>query len=579
VRILLLNSEDHPLSGPWARETWDRVVDPLQGGENAYRAWSDSLGCGVESLGAVDLHDYQRVRRVLEAGCGRLIDTLGLDWWELISIGFDQQIGRVLVLERFAESLQEDDKVFATRRGFHVNVLEHLLGKEIRCFSSGTPSLRQRSRHYWSLPRKFSVSQLSGIFWDKYDSDYRIRGRLSFRRKTRGQPVVLLPSAYVNVSRMGIRYAEMLPDTEFLLVTTRSSGWMELLPENAKAERLAAYASGALAAHQECEELLQKWDRLRADFGSARELAILDRLGLFASFPKQLRAGLGIRNAWLQVFEAEAVESVLCCDDTNAYTRIPLLLARQRVLPTLTCHHGALDAGYLIKKNHADVVLAKGRMEHDYLTRVCGLREDQVEIRGPAQSVSPAPQRTGKARRLWIVFFSEPYEIVGGRTDEFYRDLLPPLANLAEETGRELVIKLHPMESARERRRLVKKIEPVRHRNIRVVSGLLSEELLQQTWFAITVLSTAAVDCALRGVPVFLCSWLEYFSCGYSEQFCRFGAGLKLNSAADVAGIPQMIDRTQWRVAERSDLSTPIADERLRELLSAGAAMRRAVGV
>jgi hypothetical protein len=556
------------------QQTWGRVVDLAQAGENAYQRWSRAFGCGVETAGGVDLHGYYRIRRLLEAGRGRLIDDQGLDWWELISIGFDQQVGSILALRRFADTLQVGDQVFASRDGFHASALRQMLGKRVRCFFSGRPSLRQRSEHYWRLSKKFSAAQLGEIFWDKYDSDYRIRGRLSFGRTARTQPVVLLPSAYVNVSRMGIRYAEMLPDTEFLLVTTRPSGQIESLPSNVKAEKLAVYASNLQSGHGGLSELLWKWEQLRAGFGE--ELAILDRLGTFAGFSKRLRVGLGIRNAWLRVLETEPVESVLCCDDTNANTHIPLLLAKHRGLPTLTCHHGALDAGHLIKKNHADVVLAKGPMERDYLTRVCGVKDDEVEIGGPAQSAVVRVQTTGPAQPPWIVFFSEPYEIIGGRPEEFYRDLLPPLAKLAEETGRKLVIKLHPMESAWERRRLVERVEPFRYRMIRIVAGPLSEEMLQKTWFAITVLSTAAMDCALRGVPCFLCNWLEYFSCGYGEQYCRFGAGVALQSAADIVVIPEMLETSKGRKRVSSDLSRPIATERLRELLSGRVAERQA---
>ena len=579
MRILLLHSEDNLWSGPWSQPTWDRVVDLGLAGTNAYERWSRSLGCSVETLGGIDLHEYHRVRRLLEAGQGRLMDHRGLDWWELISLRFYQQIGSILTLQKFADSLQEDDEVFATRSGFQVHALGRLLGKEIRYFSSARRSLRQRAQHYWRLPKKFSISQLGEIFWDKYDSDYRIRGHFLFRQAARNQPVVLLPSAYSNVSRMGIRYAEMLPDSEFLLVTTRQSGWMESLPKNVKAARLAAYAAGGQAVQHEFSELLQSWEQFRGDFGGAQELAILDGLGLFASFPNLLRVGLGIRNAWLRVLETEPVEAVLCCDDTNPYTHLPLLLAKKRGLPTLTCHHGALDAGHLIKRNHADVVLAKGRMEHDYLTRVCGMREEQVEIGGPAQPAVPAAQWRGSGDAPWIVFFSEPYEIVGGRTEEFYRDLLLPLAKLAEETGRELVIKLHPMESVSERRRLVERIEPAGHKMIRVVAGQLNEELLQKTWFAITVLSTAAMDCALRGVPCFLCEWLEYFSGGYNEQFRRFGAGTKLGSAAEIAAIPEMLKTSPGRMGVRADLSIPIASARLKELLSGRVAVRQSAAV
>jgi hypothetical protein len=216
-------------------------------------------------------------------------------------------------------------------------------------------------------------------------------------------------------------------------------------------------------------------------------------------------------------------------------------------------------------------------MEYDYLTRVCGVSAEEVEIGGPAAVA--AKQRNSSEDAPSIVFFSEPYEVFSGRGEEFYRDLVLRLAKLAEDTGRELVIKLHPMESMRERWRLVKKVAPERYRGIRLMSGPLSDELLQKAWFGITVLSTAAMDCALRGVPCFLCEWLEYFSCGYGEQFAKFGVCTKLASAAEIAVIPEMLEVAKWKASNGEDLSSPIAPERLRELLSGRVAARQAAAV
>src|SRR5439155_7122100 len=130
-----------------------------------------------------------------------------------------------------------------------------------------------------------------------------------------------------------------------------------------------SYASGKYGA-REYQQLLESWQGLLLEFERDQELSILERLRAFDRVPALLREGLAIRDAWLKVFATEPVSAVLCADDTNPYTHIPLLLARERGLPAVACHHGALDGRYLIKKSHADLVLAKGRMEKDYLVNI-----------------------------------------------------------------------------------------------------------------------------------------------------------------------------------------------------------------
>ena len=53
------------------------------------------------------------------------------------------------------------------------------------------------------------MRQLMGIFWDKYDPGYQFRAPLNGKRKPQDAPVVLLPTAYINVSRTGIAYANI----------------------------------------------------------------------------------------------------------------------------------------------------------------------------------------------------------------------------------------------------------------------------------------------------------------------------------------------------------------------------------
>ncbi len=109
----------------------------------------------------------------------------------------------------------------------------------------------------------------------------------------------------------------------------------------------------------------------------SRDWAFLSR------FADWFARGLEIRDAWRNVLNAEPVQAVLCADDSNPYTHIPLLLAKERGLRTISCHHGALDGRYMFKRCHADVILAKGRMEEDYLVRLCGVPGNRNEVGAP----------------------------------------------------------------------------------------------------------------------------------------------------------------------------------------------------
>jgi hypothetical protein len=75
-----------------------------------------------------------------------------------------------------------------------------------------------------------------------------------------------------------------------------------------------------------------------------------------------------------------------------------------------------------------------------------------------------------------------------------------------------------------------------------MMDGPLTEELMEKIWFGCTVVSTAALDCAMRGVPVFLCGWLENWPFGYLEQFATYRVGVKLSHPDEIAQIPGLLE-------------------------------------
>jgi hypothetical protein len=511
--------------------------------------------------------DFDSIRKLVGTGRNQLVDELGVDWWDVISVLIYTALEEAVLLGRLAEQLDASAELYATRPGWPASGVALRLNGPLHTF----PATLRRSHlhHYGNVLRRFSFDQLAQIFWDKYDPRYRWRTRFAAKRRDPKSPVVLLPSAYTNVSRMAVAYARMLPEQLFLVVATRRSGSHFDSTPNVVCSSLAAYAGGP-EPRAEYLEILGKWTALNQSLARSPEMNMLLRAGLLESFPNHFRDGLAVRNAWRNVLSREQVVAVMCGDDSNPYTRIPVLLARQQGIPTLDFHHGAMDGRFLLKELSSDLYLAKGEMERDYLLRICGLPADRVMVAGPARARLTPIQDRGTDESSLILFFSEPYESGGRRTEEIYRELLPPLARLAREFGRKLVVKLHPFESRYERMEIIAKIlPPTEAALVDVVDGPFKPQLVAKAWFAITVESTTVIDCSMLGVPCFVCDWLNSSPYGYASQYARFGVGRILNSPEQLKELPHMI--TEPAIPLSTDcLLKPMDPEWLRRTIAAG---------
>ena len=189
------------------------------------------------------------------------------------------------------------------------------------------------------------------------------------------------------------------------------------------------------------------------------EFDILKRLGYLDSFPRRFRHGFEVRDAWRNVLDTEPVQAVLCADDSNPYTRIPLLLARARKLPTSRVIMGRWMAATCLSTLTGMSFGRRGRWKKIIWC-------DSAACLRRLLRLVPRYLNIGKGRgsrtvifRPDVLFLSEASDASGGRPEEFYRDILPPLADLAlARTGRELIVKLHPAESERERAKVLVRI-------------------------------------------------------------------------------------------------------------------------
>ncbi len=567
MRILLLHGEDEPLAAPWLNQPWDLVFDLGRAGWVACERWTRAFGCPVRPMDGLKKghSEFQKVRELLQMGRGRLVDQEGIDWWELTSLLIHEQLEKLVLLRRFVEDLAGDAQVFITREGFEARALRFMLGQRLQVIDNNAACQSKGLAHYGRRIKHLSGAQILDVLGDKYDGAYAWRRHWHRRQARRKNPVVLLPTAYVNVSALGVAYAQLLPETAFLMVSTRRSGRLSNVPANVGQEWLASYADEPVV--EERHEILSRWQQMHSELGQTTEFAIVQKLGLMDDFARRIAEGLAIRDAWRHLFARESIMSVLCGDDTNPYTHIPLLLASKRGLPTIACHHGAFDGRYFFKTNHADLILAKGRMEYDYLVNVCGVEAADIEIGAPG--VGKAHQSPVLKARESIVFFSEPFEVALGRTAEIYRDVLPRLVDLAQRCGKQLVVKLHPAESLHLRKSLAAKVfTREQMERIEWRTGRLSPELLDNTWFGVAVLSSVAMDCVVRGVPCFLCEWLDLWPYGYVSQYRKFGVGVGLSAPEEIERIPDVL--AGWRLDPKvsDDCWQTISSERLQELLT-----------
>ncbi len=575
MRLLLIAPQDTPDTSPrWTSRLWDEAIDLGRAPTTAYSRWSEIIGCPVRSLLEFShgIADMQALRYQLSQLNSDLVDSLGLNWMEILAVRHCMKWLELATLERMAAFYDDACEVSLSGPCALQAPLTALFGDRLRSSkATDTASNRMASQVGRKLHalQHLTASQIADVLCDKYDAQYRLRAGFATSPTKSSEPVVLVPTAYVNVTRNAAAYARLLPNTKFLFIHTRPSAAERQSAPNITHVSLASYVTRNEARVVELADLNHRLGLLRKRMAASPFWQFPLAAGWMDSWPQELASSLAAREAWRNLLDRDPVSAVLCGDDTNPYTRIPLILAAQRGLPTVSYHHGALDGIAALKAPYARTHLAKGPMELDYLQRVCDFPEGRATI-GAAAGIEPTPPNPQSAAgRDTIVFFSEAYEALGGRPLEVYRELLPLLLSLVQQHSKRLVIKLHPFESERGRKHLLQSlgIRTEQADQLQIVSGPMTPALLARAWFGITIESSAAIDCTLAGVPCFLCEWAFTFDWGYPQQYARFGGGTILQSPEQIPQIPALLAQHQPNPAFATQLAQKIKPKEFAQLL------------
>ncbi len=575
MRVLLLHPEDD-FHGSWTLQHWDSVIDLGRAPKSFYDERTAALGCPVFSIFdfAVEVEDGQVWRNLLEFGMGLVVDRFGIDWWDVISMVLQPELQDVRLALRLAEKLSGCRTLVVSRPSAMAEALRLELGISLQLLHRTLPKRLSASiLRRGAAAANLRSEQLRQVIYDKYDPHYRWRRLLAASPEISYEPVVLLPSAYSSVTKTALSYAKILPNQNFLLVLARESGAVAQTPANVRTTTLARFAAKK-CDQNELHQLEVCWQQMEQSLEKHPAFRSEVHLRILEKGPRWLRWGLVVRDAWLRVFETCSVVACLSADDSNPYTRIPLLLAEQREIPAVACHHGALDFRMTYKNPRFSSYLAKGEMERDYLERVCGVQSSRIVIGGA--STTPGENASAWSEDApWITFFTEPYETDFWRVEAVYRELLPRLCAAARKAGKTVALKLHPFESFRQRLRLVKRVLTKSDRQlVSLTDEPLSREILQKTWCAVTVESTVAFECASVGIPAFLCGWLRHAYAGYAPQYVRFGVGRMLESPDDLLRIPEMLGAAMPSSDAARRLVRPISPEVLSEVLCGALKLR-----
>jgi hypothetical protein len=545
MKVLLLHPEDVPWRGDWASAHWDLIVDLGFAGAGVYREWGQGTGARIISLHqfAGQTESYRWVNQAVKAGRGKLLDRMGLDWWELLAPWKYHELQALYLLGQLRREIGRGAcELAATRYHPYVHLFSIVTGQPIRCLQGTSSSSRSLISRFSTAARNLRPAQVVEIAFDKWDSGYWLRSKVTKHRRVHAtEPLVLLPSAYSNVTRTQLAYAAHLPTRRFLLATTRRSGESDQLPPNVDSSPLAAYVPNLRDTSTEAANLINTWDALQAELSASADLRASLQANLWDYFPRHLQQGLRLRDAWHSLISSEPVKAVLCADDLNYYTRLPLILAKRSGLKSIYCYHGALDGGLLFKKSYADLNLVKGEMEREYMLRVSDVDPERVVIAAPAEDALTAVAASDPARTCDLAFFSQPYEVLGGRTASIYGEILPRLVEVARQLNCKVIVKLHPFESRRGRERLLRSLLPPEQRTRIEVSSAPASEILPRTLCGVGPDSTVCVECAQHSIPYFLCGWLDFNGFGYMQQFARFGAGILLETPDEILSIPQKL--------------------------------------
>src|SRR5438445_13083986 len=174
MRVLLLHPEDLPGGGAWNRDRWDLVVDLGFAGPETYADWSRTLKSRVLSIHqfAGQTEGYRWVNQIFERGRRRLLDRIGLDWWEILAMESYQDLHGCYLFRALRVEIATDQIELAASRPHRLaRIAEQAFSRPVSYFENGDEGLLRRVTRAVRSARNLRREQIAEIALDKWDAD------------------------------------------------------------------------------------------------------------------------------------------------------------------------------------------------------------------------------------------------------------------------------------------------------------------------------------------------------------------------------------------------------------------------
>jgi hypothetical protein len=241
---------------------------------------------------------------------------------------------------------------------------------------------------------------------------------------------------------------------------------------------------------------------------------------------------IGILQARALARWLDAAQPELVVVGNSGWERDLLLQCRARGVPTVLLQHGTFGDFYQLMDEPVDAIVARGRFFRDFLSQASRRKSTVLNI------PEPQPQLPVDRPGRDILFLTAPY-IFSSNDPRERGDIYLALLRVAARLGRTIIVRVHPLEDLRQRRREINALNRTLNPQARLEfsQGPGLSDVLDRSAVAVTYASTAFLDCLRRGIPIVSFGWCDF---SYKRAIQQLGV---FHFAHTLAELEQLVEQ------------------------------------